>query len=69
MQHYYCYFLVLGETSGVNDKQKRESDGLNAEQELARKLLRKCSNFKGLTFSSGNKKINLFKIYIWIYNI
>nr|XP_050853733.1 uncharacterized protein LOC127065440 isoform X2 [Vespula vulgaris] len=48
---------LLGETSGVNDKQKRESDGLNAEQELARKLLRKCSNFKGLTFSSdANKK-------------
>lgn len=64
MWYYYYYFLVLGETSGMNDKQKKESDRLDAEQELARKLLRKCSNFEGLISSSGNKKIfKIFKIY------
>ncbi|XP_035719189.1 uncharacterized protein LOC118440376 isoform X1 [Vespa mandarinia] len=47
---------LLGETSVINDKQKKKSDELDAEQELARKLLRKCSNFEGLTSSGDNKK-------------
>ncbi|KAI4500957.1 hypothetical protein M0802_003760 [Mischocyttarus mexicanus] len=49
---------LLEETSGVNDKMKddTESNKLDAEQELARKLLRKCSNIKGSTSSSDSNK-------------
>ncbi|XP_043494770.1 uncharacterized protein LOC122519426 isoform X1 [Polistes fuscatus] len=47
---------LLEETSGINYKMKEESNKLDAEQELARKLLRKCSNIKGSISSSDSNK-------------
>ncbi|XP_015189371.1 PREDICTED: uncharacterized protein LOC107073294 isoform X2 [Polistes dominula] len=46
--------LVLEETSEINDQVKEESNKLDAEQERARLLLRKCSNIKSSISSSDS---------------
>lgn len=50
---------LLGETSYTKNGQIQESIEMDAERELARKLLRKCSDFKGSsTLSDTNKQGN-----------